>query len=67
MDKRITEQVSNFNYLSSDVIYVKDMDIYRRVNKLQAICDIISKTLKTKVRRGIKLRFYKINAGAAAW
>ena len=59
VDDRIIEQVSSFNYLGSEY-YVKDRDIDKKMNKFQAVCSIINRTLGNKVRRDTKLRFHKV-------
>lgn len=68
------EQVSNFNYLGCDVTYNNNSaDVEKNVQKYQAICGTISRTLKNKTRKDTAIKFYKTMAvpiltyGSESW
>ncbi|XP_039281346.1 uncharacterized protein LOC120350716 [Nilaparvata lugens] len=58
----ILEQVSAFTYLGCTLTYEKDEDIFNKLKKIQYICGTIHRTLKNKVKRVTKLKFYKTMA-----
>lgn len=62
VNDKIIEQVSNFVYLGCDVSYDRPKDLRNKVNRFQAICGTISRTLRRKARKETMLKFYKVLA-----
>ena len=67
------EQVSNFTYLGCDTSYNYDNDMENKINKFQAICGTINRTLNNKTRKDTRIKFYKTMAvpvlmyGSESW
>jgi len=52
----------SFRYLGCDISYELDRDIEEKVNKFQAICGTINRSLKNKTRKDTKIKLYKTMA-----
>ena len=52
---RIIEQVKDFKYLGCNISYCEKNEVNNKINKFQRMCGTISRTLKNKTQKSLKL------------
>jgi hypothetical protein len=58
----MSEGISHFYYLRRGVTYVSDKAFHDKLNKYDTLCVILRKTLKTKIRKEVQLKLFKMAA-----
>ena len=64
LEGTVLEQVSDFNYLGCTISIGNDTgrDITTKISRFQMMCGVIHRTLRTKTRKDIRLKFHRTMA-----
>jgi hypothetical protein len=73
LENTTSEQVQRFYYLGCENSFIQERDINNKIQKFQMVCGTMSRTLKSKTRKDILMKYYKTMAvsilsfGSKSW